>query len=184
MKIQTKSGHTARSKIAVSANGNASANSNGKGAKKPSIWEYDKSPESKDHIHLRERYDLFIGGKWVKTKKYFVTINPSNEEVIANVAHASKEDVDRAVKAASRAYENHWSRMHPKERAKYIFRIARIMQEKAREFAVIESMDGGKPIKESKGVDVPLAIAHFFYYGGMENCAGACLRKYGGNQIG
>lgn len=133
---------------------------------KISAWEYDKSPESKEHIKLKPQYDLFIGGKWVKTKKYFDTVNPATEEVIAKVAYASKDDVNKAVLAADRAYNNVWSKTPPKEKAKYIFRIARILQEKAREFAVIESMDGGKPIKESKGVDVPLAIAHFFYYAG------------------
>jgi len=129
-------------------------------------WDYSKSPEAKDHIHLKERYDLFIGGRWVKAKKYFDTINPSNEEKIAKVAYASKYEVDKAVIAAEKAFNNVWSKISAKERAKYIFRIARIMQEKAREFAVIESMDGGKPIKESKTVDIPLSIAHFFYYAG------------------
>src|SRR5437870_123426 len=127
------------------------------------LWKYDKSPESKDHIQLKQEYDLFIGGKRVKAKKYFDTINPSNEEVIARVAYADEADVNKAVLAAEKAYNNVWSKTPPKEKAKYIFRIARILQEKAREFAVIESMDGGKPIKESKGVDIPLAIAHFFY---------------------
>lgn len=130
------------------------------------VWEYTRSSESKDHIRLNERYDLFIGGKWVKTKKYFDTINPSNEEVIASVSNAGKDDVDKAVLSSEKAYKNVWSKTPAMDRAKYIFRIARIMQEKAREFAVIESMDGGKPIKESKGIDVPLAIAHFFYYAG------------------
>lgn len=130
------------------------------------IWEYSKSPESKDHISLKNRYDLFINGKWVKTRKYFDTINPSNEEIIAKVAYASSTDVNKAVLAAEKAYDKVWSKVTPKEKAKYIFRIARIMQEKARELAVIESMDGGKPIKESKGLDIPLAIAHFFYYAG------------------
>jgi aldehyde dehydrogenase (NAD+) len=129
-------------------------------------WEYSKSSEAKDHIRLKEKYDLFIGGKWVKTQKYFDTINPSNEEIIAKAAYASKSEVNKAVLAAEKAYEKVWSKTPPKEKAKYIFRIARIMQEKARELAVIESMDGGKPIKESKGLDIPLAIAHFFYHAG------------------
>lgn len=135
------------------------------GRSKP-VWEYAPSPEAKDHISLKSRYDLFIGGKWVKAKKYFSTINPANEEKISEVASASKEDINRAVTSADRAYRNVWSKLPAKERAKYIFRIARIMQEKARELAVVESMDGGKPIKESKGVDIPLALAHFFYYAG------------------
>lgn len=130
------------------------------------VWEYSKSPESRDHINIKSQYDLFIGGKWIKAKKYFDTINPSNEEAIAQVAYASKVDVNKAVLAAEKAYSKTWSKTHPKEKAKYIFRIARIMQEKARELAVIESMDGGKPIKESKSLDIPLAIAHFFYHAG------------------
>lgn len=139
---------------------------NGTSAKRKPILEYAPSPESTDHILLKPVYDLFINGKWVKTKKYFDTINPATEEKISEAAWASKDDVNRAVTAAAKAYKNVWSKTTPKERAKYIFRIARIMQEKAREFAVIETMDGGKPIKESKSVDVPLAIAHFFYYAG------------------
>lgn len=144
---------------------NGKANTHISSSKKP-VWEYAKSPEAKDHIQLKDRYDLYINGKWVKSKKYFDTINPATEEKIAEVALASKEDVSKAVFSAEKAYNNVWSKISPGERAKYIFRIARIMQEKAREFAVIESMNGGKPIKESKGVDVPVSIAHFFYYAG------------------
>ena len=131
-------------------------------------WTYAPAPESKDHVELKERYELFINGKFVKPskEKYFKTINPATEEKIADVAEATSEDVDRAVKAARHAYEKTWSRMSPKERGKYIYRIARLMQERAREFAVIESLDGGKPIRESRTVDVPLAAAHFFYYAG------------------
>lgn len=129
-------------------------------------WNYSKSIEDPSHIKLKPKYDLFIGGKWVKTAKYFNTINPATEEVIAKVASAEKKDVDRAIDAASKAFEGEWSKISGKERSKYIFRIARILQEKAREFAVIESIDGGKPIRESKSVDIPLAIAHFFYYAG------------------
>jgi aldehyde dehydrogenase (NAD+) len=147
----------------ISPNGE-NKNGRAKGAKVK--WEYAGSPEAKDHIKLRDKYDLFIGGKWIKSRKYFDTINPSNEEKIAKVAYASKEDVNKAVIAAERAFNGIWSKISAKERAKYIFRIARIMQEKARELAVIESMDGGKPIKESKTVDIPLSIAHFFYYAG------------------
>lgn len=139
---------------------------NGNGSPKKPVWEYAKTTEAKDHINIKERYDLFINGKWLKTKKYFATVNPATEEKISEVAAASNEDVNRAVLSAERAYKNVWSKTSPKERAKYIFRIARIMQEKARELAVIETMDGGKPIKESKSVDIPLALAHFFYYAG------------------
>jgi aldehyde dehydrogenase (NAD+) len=161
MKIQTEQ------KKKVSSNGKL-AMSNGKsnGVLKKEKWNYSKSIEDNKHIDLKSQYDLFIGGKWVKSKKYFDTINPANEEVIAKVAYASNEDVNKAVNAAEKAYDKVWSKMPAKERGKYIFRIARILQEKAREFAVIETMDGGKAIKESKSVDVPLAISHFFYYAG------------------
>lgn len=139
-------------------------------AKKNKIkgWNYSPAPESSGHINLEKQYDLFIGGKFVKpgSGKYFKTINPATEEVIAEVAEADEADVDKAVKAAQEAYDNVWSKMHPAERGKYIYRIARLIQERAREFAVIESMDGGKPIRESRDVDVPLAAAHFFYYAG------------------
>ncbi len=131
-------------------------------------WQYAPSPESRDHIQLKEQYELFIGGQWVKPEsgKYFDTINPATEEKIARIAEASKADVDKAVRAARNAYDKYWKNMSPKDRGKYIFRIARMLQEKAREFAVIETMDGGKPIRESRDVDVPLAANHFFYYAG------------------
>ncbi|MBS1514905.1 MAG: aldehyde dehydrogenase family protein [Bacteroidetes bacterium] len=129
-------------------------------------WNYSKSIEDPSHIKLKPKYDLFINGKWEKTKKYFDTINPSNEEVISKVAYAEGKEVDKAVNAASKAYDNVWSKISAKERSKYIFRIARILQEKAREFSIIESMNGGKPVRESKAVDIPLSIAHFFYYAG------------------
>src|SRR6187549_1056971 len=131
-------------------------------------WTYAPAPEGTEHIELKERYDLFINGKFVKPskEKYFKTINPATEEKIADVAEATSEDVDRAVKAARNAYDKVWSKMPAKERGKYIYRIARLMQERAREFAVIESLDGGKPIREAKTVDVPLSAAHFFYYAG------------------
>jgi len=131
-------------------------------------WEYAPAPESTDHIKVKKRYGLFIGGDFVAPEKgrYFDTINPANEAKLSRVAMASELDVDKAVKAARKAYAGPWSRMKPKERGKYIYRIARIMQERAREFAAIESLDGGKPIRESRDVDVPLASAHFFYYAG------------------
>ena len=131
-------------------------------------WALAPAPESTNHIQLNEQYELFIGGKWVKPSsgKYFATINPATEEKIAMIAEANEKDVDKAVKAARKAYDEVWSKMPAKERGKYIYRIARLIQEKAREFAVIESMDGGKPIRESRDVDVPLAAAHFFYYAG------------------
>ena len=131
-------------------------------------WEYAPAPESTAHIKLKDRYDLFIGGTFVKPSsgKYFETINPATEEKIAEVAEANSADVDKAVKAARQAYEKIWKKMPAAERGKYIFRISRMMQERAREFAVIESMDGGKAIRESRDVDVPLAANHFFYYAG------------------
>jgi len=131
-------------------------------------WSYAPAPEGAEHVELKERYDLFINGKFVKPskEKYFKTINPATEEKISEVGEATSEDVDRAVRAARGAYENVWSKMSAKERGKYIYRIARLMQERAREFAVLESLDGGKPIREAKTVDVPLAAAHFFYYAG------------------
>ena len=131
-------------------------------------WEYDPAPESTDHISLKKRYGLFINGDFVAPEKgrYFDTINPASEAKLARVAEASSADVDKAVKAARDAYRTNWGRMKPAERGKYIYRIARIIQERAREFSVIESLDGGKPIRESRDIDVPLAAAHFFYYAG------------------
>ncbi len=135
---------------------------------KTESWEYAPSLEGTSHIQLKKKYDLFIDGKWVKptSGKYFSSINPANEELLAEVAHANEADVDLAVKAARKAYNNVWSKMAPLERAKYIYRIARLMQERAREFAVIESLDAGKTIRESRDIDVPLACNHFFYYAG------------------
>jgi aldehyde dehydrogenase (NAD+) len=131
-------------------------------------WSYAPAPESASHVKLKDRYELFIGGKFVKptSGKYFDTINPANEEKIAEVAEANTADVDKAVRAARTAYDKTWKKMPAKERGKYIYRIARMIQERARELAVIESMDGGKPIKESRDVDIPLVANHFFYYAG------------------
>lgn len=131
-------------------------------------WTLDPAPESANHIQLKEQYDLYIDGKWVKpsSNTYFNSVNPATEEVLAQVAHANTTDVDRAVKAARVAYEETWSKMPAQERGKYIFRIARMIQERAREFAVIETLDGGKPIRESRDIDIPLAANHFFYYAG------------------
>ena len=130
-------------------------------------WNYTAALESTTHIQLKKKYDLFIGGDFVKplSNKYFDTINPSNGEQISKIARANEKDVEKAVKAARKAYQS-WSKLPAKERAKYIFCIARMMQERAREFAVIESLDGGKPIRESRDIDIPLAANHFFYYAG------------------
>lgn len=131
-------------------------------------WSYAPAPESKSAASIKPQYDLFIDGKWTKPQsgKYFSTINPANEEKLSEVAEANAADVDKAVKAARNAYEKVWKKMPAKERAKYIFRISRMMQEKARELAIIESLDGGKPIRESRDFDVPTAANHFFYYAG------------------
>ena len=130
-------------------------------------WQYSPAPESTDHVKIKKTYELFIGGEFVAPVqgKYFDTINPATEEKLSRVGLASAADIDKAVKAARKAFVG-WSRLKPAERGKYIFRIARILQERSREFAVIESLDGGKPIRESRDVDVPLAAAHFFYYAG------------------
>lgn len=131
-------------------------------------WKYAPSPEATDHIRLQKQYDLFINGKFVKPNsgKYFDTINPATEEKISSIAEANDKDVDLAVKAARGAYDKTWSKMPAKERAKYIYRIARLIQERARELSVIETLDGGKSIRESRDIDVPLAANHFFYYAG------------------
>ncbi len=126
------------------------------------------APESKSIAKIAERYELFINGKFEKpaSKKYFNTVNPATEEVLSKVAAANAADVDKVVMAARNAYNKVWGKMPGKERAKYIFRIARLIQERAREFAVIETLDGGKPIRESRDFDVPTAANHFFYYAG------------------
>jgi aldehyde dehydrogenase (NAD+) len=130
-------------------------------------WKYAPAPETAK-VQIQPKYDLFINGKFVEPAKgkYFDTINPANEKKLAEVALGGAEDVDRAVKAARKAHEGVWSKLPAKERGKYIYRIARMIQERARELAIVESMDGGKAIRESRDVDVPLAAAHFFYYAG------------------
>jgi len=131
-------------------------------------FDYAPAPEATDHVTVRADHGLLIGGRWVEpaSGKHFKTINPATEETLAAVAEAGEEDVDAAVKAARTAYAKVWSRMSGAERAKYLYRIARMLQERAREFAVLETINGGKPIKESRDVDVPLAAAHFFYHAG------------------
>jgi aldehyde dehydrogenase (NAD+) len=134
----------------------------------PSAFEYAPAPESRDIVKLEDRYGLFIGGEFVEPRsgEFHPSVSPSNEEELAEVAYGGAEDVDAAVGAARAAFENGWSSWPAGERAKVIYRIARILQERAREFAVLESLDGGKPIRESRDVDLPLAAAHFFYYAG------------------
>ena len=126
------------------------------------------APESKSAAKINDRYELFINGKFEKpsSKKYFDTINPATEEKLAVVAEANQADVNKAVSAARNAYDKVWKKTPAKERAKYIYRIARMIQERAREFAVVETLDGGKPIRESRDFDVPTAANHFFYYAG------------------
>ena len=132
----------------------------------PKDWTYAPAPESRDILRIRERYGHFVGGAWLDASETYTTISPSSEERLAEVAQGSESDVDAAVAAARDAFANGWSALAGSERAKYLFRIARILQERAREFAVLESLNGGKPIKESRDVDLPLAAAHFFYYAG------------------
>src|SRR5829696_1474672 len=131
------------------------------------LWEFDPAPET-DDPKLRPRYDLFINGEFVAPKagKYFDSINPANEQKLAEIALAGREDVDAAYAAAQRAFDTTWGKLPGRERAKYLYRIARLLQDRAREFAVAETLDGGKPIKESRDFDVPMAAAHFFYHAG------------------
>ena len=132
----------------------------------PKAWTYAPAPESRDIVQLAERYGHFIGGQWLEAAETYETISPSSEEPLALVGLGTEQDVDAAVAAARDAFENGWSALPGSERAKYMFRIARILQERSRELAVLESLNGGKPIKESRDVDLPLAAAHFFYYAG------------------
>jgi aldehyde dehydrogenase (NAD+) len=129
-------------------------------------FDYAPAPESQEIVTIEERYGLFVGGRWLEPSETYTTINPATEEPLAVIAQAGAPEVDLAVQAARAAFEDSWSVLRPAERAKYLFRIARILQERAREFAVLESLNGGKPIKESRDVDLPLAAAHFFYYAG------------------
>jgi aldehyde dehydrogenase (NAD+) len=133
-----------------------------------SDFEYANAPESEAIAKIASSYDLFIGGKFVKPKKgkNFNTINPATEEILAKIAYADKLDIDLAVASARSAYTKVWSKLPAKERGKYLYRIARILQERAREFAVVETLDNGKPIRESRDTDIPLAAAHFFYHAG------------------
>ena len=132
----------------------------------PKNWTYASAPEARDIVRIAERYGYYIGGEWVEPTETYTTISPASEEPLAEVGEATGEEVAQAVAAARDAFENGWSDISPSERAKYLFRIARILQERSREFAVLESVNGGKPIKESRDVDLPLSAAHFFYYAG------------------
>src|SRR5713226_8233120 len=131
-------------------------------------WEYAPAPETSDYLKIPPRHDLFINGKFVAphSGQHFDSVNPATEEKLSEIAAADGQDVDTAVRAARRAYEKVWSKMPGRQRGKYLYRIARIIQEKSRELAVLESMDGGKPIKETRDVDLPIVAAHFFYHAG------------------
>jgi aldehyde dehydrogenase (NAD+) len=152
---------------ATVATANGHATPNGAPPRAPVRWDYSPAPESTDHVRLRDRYGLFIGGEFTDPAEgtYAPTINPATEEPLAEIAQASDADVARAVEVAREAARS-WAALPSLERGKYVFRIARLIQERARELAVVETMDGGKPIKESRDVDIPLAAAHFFYYAG------------------
>ena len=131
-------------------------------------WDFAPAPEDSKSYIIAPRHELFINGRFVKPKsgKHFESINPATEQTLTEIAEANEADVDSAVRAARKAYDKLWSKMPGRERGKYLYRIARIIQEKARELAVLETMDGGKTIKESRDVDLPLVAAHFFYYAG------------------
>ncbi len=133
-----------------------------------SFWEYSSAPESSDHVEIKEEYGHFINGKFTDPAKgrTMTSINPATEKPLTKFAEGTSEDVDKAVKAARKAYEKTWSKLSGKERGKYIFRLARMIQERSRELAITESLDGGKPIRESRDVDIPLSAAYFFYYAG------------------
>jgi acyl-CoA reductase-like NAD-dependent aldehyde dehydrogenase len=129
-------------------------------------FDYAPAPESRAIVSIQPTYGLFVDGAFTRAKGLFPTINPADEKVLAEVSQAGPKDVDKAVAAARRAFEGPWGRMTGAERGKYLFRIARILQERAREFAVLETLDNGKPIKETRDVDIPIAAAHFFYHAG------------------
>ena len=131
-------------------------------------WEYAPAPEDHKGFTIAPRHELFIDGKFVKprARRYFDSINPATEEKLTEIALADERDVAAAVAAARKAYDGVWGKMPARERGKYLFRIARIIQERSRELAVLETIDGGKPIKESRDIDLPLVAAHFFYYAG------------------
>jgi aldehyde dehydrogenase (NAD+) len=131
----------------------------------PQGWTYAPAPESTEIVELRDRYGFYVGGEWVAAKEHFTTLSPRDETPLAEIGQATAADVETAVAAARDAFET-WSKLPGSERSKYLFRIARILAERSREFAVLESLNGGKPIKESRDVDLPLASAHFFYYAG------------------
>jgi aldehyde dehydrogenase (NAD+) len=129
-------------------------------------FEYAPAPESRAIVNIKSKYGHFIDGKFLPGKKHFATINPATEEVLSQISLGGASDVDKAVAAAHKAYTKTWSKLSGKERGKYLYRIARILQERAREFAVLETLDNGKPIRETRDIDIPLVAAHFFYHAG------------------
>jgi len=145
-------------------------------------WKLEPSLESAAQIQLQAQYELFIDGKWQKplSKNYFNSVNPADESHLAKIAWGNAEDVDLAVLAARRAYDTVWSKLSGAERGKYLFRIARLMQEKSKELAILETLDGGKPIRESRDIDIPLACNHFFYYAGW---ADKLQEAFAGQQV-
>ena len=147
-----------------------------------STWNLEPSLESAAQVQIKSQYELFIDGKWQTplSKTYFDSVNPADESHLAKIAWANDADIDLAVRAARLAYDNCWSTMSGAARGKYLFRIARLMQEKAKELAVLETLDGGKPIRESRDIDIPLACNHFFYYAGW---ADKLQEAFAGQQI-
>ena len=147
-----------------------------------STWNLEPSLESAAQVQIKSQYELFIDGKWQTplSKTYFDSVNPADESHLAKIAWANDADIDLAVQAARSAYDNFWSTMSGAARGKYLFRIARLMQEKAKELAVLETLDGGKPIRESRDIDIPLACNHFFYYAGW---ADKLQEAFAGQQI-
>jgi len=129
-------------------------------------FEYAPAPESRSIVSIQPKYGHFIDGKFVAGRKHFPTLNPATEEILSQISLGSESDVDKAVLAAQKAYTRTWSKLSGKERGKYLYRIARILQERAREFAVLETLDNGKPIRETRDIDIPLVAAHFFYHAG------------------
>jgi aldehyde dehydrogenase (NAD+) len=166
MATETDSPRTSAGAVTRSGDHSPSSWGLGDGAAIP--WEYAPAPESRDVVTIKDRYGLFIGGKDVPASdgQTFVSVNPATEETLTQIARGTAADMEKAVRAARNAFKKSWGSMAGRERAKYLYRIARILQERSREFAVLESMDSGKPIKESRDVDVPLAAAHFWYYAG------------------
>jgi aldehyde dehydrogenase (NAD+) len=134
----------------------------------PAIFDYAPSLEGTDNVKIQNKNKLFIGGKFTasSSNKFFPTINPATGETLALISEANSKDIDLAVKSARKAYSSVWSKLSGKERGRYLYRIARIIQERSKEFMVLETLDNGKPISESRDVDIPLVAAHFFYYAG------------------